>query len=220
MTDLEKRIQMCELENSFLRKKINRQNKFWSVAFLLALGGGAVASVGLKQETFESVTAKEIVVVDSAGIVRARLGGDLPDGVMANGHVAKRGSKAGGLIIYDEEGIERGGYVTQDQGSNAMLTLDSKYRQLALFVAGPGEKSEASALRLWNKGGSIELRSDASGPRLTIADSKKVKIQQPEVSPSRDICAEYKKAESPGLGRQYCEGRFTEAACNVCLGAN
>jgi len=217
MQNLEERIQKCEQDNARLRKQLSLQNKFWMSGLLLVLAGGAIANVGLKQEFFESIKAKEIIVVDSDGTVRARLGGDLPDGVMADGHVAKRGSRASGLMLYDEQGIERGGYVTQDEGSNVMLTLDSKYRQSALFVAGPEEKSQASALRLWNKSGAIELRSDQSGPRLTVADSQKVKMQQPEVSPSADVCAEYKKVEQPNLGRRYCQGRFTENACNACF---
>lgn len=217
MNSLEERIQRCELENANLRKKISQQNKIWIFGLLLMLAGGSIANVGLKQEVFESIKAKEIVVVDSTGTVRARVSGDLPDAVMANGRVSKRGSKAAGVMLYDEQGIERGGYVTQDEGSNVMLTLDSKYRQSALFVAGPEEQSQASALRLWNKGGAIELRSDQSGPRLTVTDSQKVKMQQPEVSPSSDLCAEYKKVEQPNLGRQYCQGRFTEKACNACL---
>lgn len=214
---LEERIQACEQENRNLRKQIRIQNTIWIFGLLVAFGGGAVAGGGLKQEVFESIKAREVVVVDSSGVLRARLGGDLPDGVMADGHVAKRGSKASGLILYDEQGIERGGYVTQDIGSNVMLTLDSKYRQSALFVAGPEEQSQASALRLWNGNGSIELRSDSSGQRLSISDPNMVKIQQPEVSPSAGICSEYRLTTPRELGKKYCQGRFTETACNTCL---
>ncbi|MFZ6845228.1 hypothetical protein [Undibacterium sp. RuTC16W] len=217
MKSLEERVQMCEQENARLRKQLSWQNKFLLVSFLLAIGGGAIAGGSLKQEVFESIKAKEIIVVDSMGSVRARLGGDLPDAIMADGRVAKRGSKASGLILYDEQGIERGGYVTQDEGSNAMLTLDSKYSQVALFVAGPDE-SQASALKLWTKGSAIELRSDHNGSRLSISDQQGVKFQQPEVGLSSDNCAEYKKIEKPSLAKQYCQGRFTERACIACLG--
>jgi hypothetical protein len=37
--------------------------------------------------------------------------------------------------------------VTEDKGSDAMLTLDSRFHQAALCVAGPG-KDQASALQL------------------------------------------------------------------------
>ena len=52
------------------------------------------------------------VVVDGKDVIRARLGGDLPDAVMAGRRVSKRGSKAAGVMLYNEEDIERGGYVT------------------------------------------------------------------------------------------------------------
>lgn len=216
MKSLEERVQLCEQEIVRLRKQLGRQNKLWVVCLLLAIGGGAIAGGSLRQEVFDSVKAWEVIVVDSTGTVRARLGGDLPDAVLAHGSVAKRGSKASGLIIYGEQGIERGGYVTQDEGSNAMLTLDSKSRQSALFVAGPGE-SQASALRLWTKDSSIELRSDQNGSRFSIADQLGVNYQQPEVGLLPENCAEYKKVEQPNLGKQYCKGCFTEHACNACL---
>jgi hypothetical protein len=216
MLNLEDRILNCERENARLRRQLAWQNRIWMAGLLLVAGGGAIAGIGLKETVFDSVRAKEVMVVDAKGIVRARLGGDLPDGIMANGHVAKRGSKAGGLIIYDEEGIERGGYVTQEEGSNAMLTLDSKYRQAALFVAGP-EDSQASALRLWNKGGSIELRSDSNGARMSVADMKGVTLQQPVTVLTPETCIDYKKLEQQYPGKRVCQSRFTESACQVCL---
>lgn len=217
MKSLEERIHICEQENARLRKQLGRQNGWWLAALLLAAGGGAIASSTMKQVAFESIRAKEVIVVDANGTVRGRLGGDLPDAVMANGHIAKRGSKAAGLMIYDEQGIERGGYVTQDTGSNAMLTLDSKYRQAALFVAGPDE-DQASALRLWTKNGSIELRSDDNGSRLSVADKHGVQYQQPVLSLLPDTCVDYKKLEQQYPGKQICQARFTESACKACFG--
>lgn len=216
MTSLEDRIRDCEQESARLRKRLTLQNRLWLLALLLAGGGGAIASGSLKQAIFDSVKTKEVIIVDANGTVRARLGGDLPDAVMANGRIAKRGSKAAGLMIYDEQGIERGGYVTQETGSNAMLTLDSKYHQAALFVAGPGE-DQASALQLWTKGSSIELRSDDNGSRLSIADQRGVKFQQPEVGLSPETCADFRKTEQQYPGKRYCQARFTENACKVCL---
>jgi len=216
MQSLEERVEICEQENARLRKQLGRQNRLWLLGLLFAVGGGALAGGSLKQEVFDSVKAREVVVVDFNGTVRARLGGDVPDAVIAGGRVLKRGSKASGLIIYDEQGIERGGYVTQDNGSNAMLTLDSKTRQAALFVAGPDEV-QASALQLWTKDSSIELRSDDNGSRISIGDQQGVKFQQPEVRLSSETCQEYKKFEQETPGKRYCQRRFTENACNVCF---
>lgn len=216
MTTLEQRIQACEESNARLRKQLARQRSMWLFTTFLVAGGGAIAGGSLKQASFDSISAREIAVVDGKGVIRARLSGDLPDGVMANGHVAKRGSKAAGVMLYDEQGIERGGYVTQDEGSNVMLTLDSKYRQSTLFVAGP-EDSQASALRLWSAAGSVELRSDTNGARLSFADKNGVHLQQPAVAMTPDTCTDYKKLEQQYPGKGICRSRFTEAACKVCM---
>jgi hypothetical protein len=219
MKNLEERIHACEQENARLRKQLGRQNKLWMIALLLATGGGAIASGSLKQVVFDSIQAREVVVVDANGTVRARMGGDLPDAVMANGHVSKRGSKAAGFMLYDEQGIERGGYVTQDTGSNVMLTLDSKYRQSALFVAGPDEDQTAS-LSLWNKKGAMDFRSDANGQRLTLSNKSGVLLQQPVITALEPgTCASYKEIERKYPGERACQARFTDQACNACLTA-
>ena len=211
---LEQRIAACERENARLRTLLLRQNLAWLLALLL-IAGTAIASATLK--TAAPIRTTEVTVVDANGIVRARLGGDLPDAVMADGRVAKRGSKAGGLLIYDEEGLERGGYVTQEEGSNAMLTLDSKHQQAVLLVAAP-DKERASALRMWTGESSIELRSDSIGSRLTAADAKGVTFQQPVIaSLPEDTCAVYRGIANRVDGRRACEGRFTSAACGRCL---
>jgi hypothetical protein len=216
MESIEQRVLACENENAQLRKLIRRQNWSWAIALLL-VAGGAVAASNLKDATFGTITAKEVAVVDATGIVRARLGGDLPDGVVAGGRVAKRGSKAAGLIIYDEQGIERGGYVTQDTGSNAMLTLDSKYKQAVLLVAAPDEE-QASTLRLWTKDSAIELRSDSIGSRISAMDKHGVTFQRPVIAalPS-PTCTHYKELEREYPGERICQKRFTQSACTACL---
>ncbi|KQW93860.1 hypothetical protein ASC94_14950 [Massilia sp. Root418] len=217
MTSIEQRLLAVEQDNARLRKRLNRQNGAWIAGLLLLAGGSAIAGASLKNAIFDSVRAKEVVVVDGKGIVRARLGGDLPDAVMAGGHVAKRGSKAAGMIIYDEEGIERGGYVTQDEGSNAMITLDSKHRMAALMVAGP-DPTQDSALTLITKNGGIELRSDSNGSRLSVTDKSGLTYQQPAITRLQpDSCTYYKGLELKYPGKRLCQARFPEAACNACL---
>jgi hypothetical protein len=211
---IEQRIAACEHENARLRTLLRRQNRAWILALLL-VAGTAIATTTLK--TTAPIRTTEVTVVDANGIVRARLGGDLPDAVMADGRVARRGSKAGGLLIYDEEGIERGGYVTQEEGSNAMLTLDSKHQQAVLLVAAP-DKERASAFRMWTGASSIELRSDSIGSRLTVADAKGVTIQQPEIAAlPADTCSAYREIADREEGKRACESRFTSGACGRCL---
>ena len=147
-----------------------------------------LACGSIKDAIFDSVRAREVVVVDGKGV-----------------------------MLYDEEGIERGGYVTQDVGSNVMLTLDSKYRQAALFVAGPDE-SQASALGLWNKGGGIEMRSDGNGQRLSVTNKSGVVMQQPAITTlSAATCASYQDIEKKFPGERSCQARFTDAACQACF---
>lgn len=214
-SSLETRLEACERANARLRKIVLAQFLVWPAATALLAAGVAIAD--RSPSPMASIKAREIVVVDGKGTVRARLGGDLPDGVMANGHVAKRGSKAAGLMLYDEQGIERGGYVTQDTGSNVMLTLDSKHRQAALFVAGP-DQEQASALKLWSTGSAIELRSDGKGSRMSVNDRAGVILQQPVISPlTAETCSEYRALAVQYPKERICQSRFTEAACNACL---
>jgi hypothetical protein len=53
-------------------------------------------------------------------------------------------------MLYDHEGQERGGYVTDDFYGNIFLTLDSKISQRVLFITEP---QGASTLKLWGKNG-------------------------------------------------------------------
>lgn len=213
-TDIEHRIAACERENAGLKKRIARQNIGWLAALLL-VAGTAVATGAVPTASHDTIRTTEVVIVDGRGVVRARLGGDLPDAVAPDGRVLHRGSRAAGLIIYDEQGFERGGYVTQDVGSNAMLTLDSKHDQSVLLVAGP-DKQQASALRLWTDESAIELRSDSAGSRLTAFDGSGVVLQQPAVAEiPGEVCTIYRqaRAEHPNA----CRERFTEAACAACF---
>jgi hypothetical protein len=214
--DIVDRIRGCELENQRLRRRLALQNLLWLFLLCVTAAGSAMAARSTTQSSKSSVldkiVAKEIVVVDDNGVVRARLGGDLPDAV-CNGKTLPRGAKAAGLMIYDEQGIERGGYVTQYPGSNAMLTLDHKCRQSALFVAGP---EEATALELWTKNDKIALRSDSAGSRLTVADKKGVVYQRPEINKLDEAtCAIYKKLrpKHPTALRD----RFTAQALDACI---
>lgn len=216
MKTLEDRVQACEQENARLRKQLGRQNRLWLIALLLATGGSAIASGSLRQAVFDSIKAREVVVVDAKGTVRARLAGDMPDAVMANGHVSKRGSNAAGVMLYDEEGIERGGYVTQDKDSNVMLTLDSKYRQATWFIAGPSA-DQVSSLRLWNRDGAIELRSDAGGQRLSVSDTSGVRYQQPTVALDPATCTYFRDLEQKYPEEHACRAKYTQAACQACF---
>lgn len=210
--DLMQRLADCEQSNKRMKKL------FWLQALVfLCIAVWFTASPTQAQGPDQSgiIKAKEIVIVDNKGVVRARLGGNLPDAII-DGKVTPRGSNAAGLIIFDEEGIERGGYVTQDNGSNAMITLDSKHKQLALFVAGP--EGEASALRLWNSDNGIELRSDTNGSRLSVSDQNGVKMQLPEIKPLKEsTCKYFADLEKKYPGKNICRNKYSKEACDPCM---
>lgn len=59
----------------------------------------------------DSLQLKDLVIVDDQGVARVRLGGRLPDPIM-NGKSVPRGQQVAGLLLYDDTGQERGGYLT------------------------------------------------------------------------------------------------------------
>lgn len=186
-------------------------------AILLVVATIAIGAGNVKKLEFDTIKAKEIVAVDGNGVVRARLGGDLPDAVMANGHVAKRDSKAGGLLIYDEQGIERGGYATMDSGSNAVLTLDSKHRQAVLLIAEP-DAEQSSALRLWSGNSAVELRSNELGSRMSISDAAGVVSQLPAVEHLPEaVCDHFKELKRKYPEEAACRRKYLDSTCAACL---
>jgi hypothetical protein len=75
------------------------------------------------QEDVQTITVSRINVVDEYGVVRLRIGANLPDGVI-NGVARPRGHEFAGILLYDETGQERSGYrVSRYLGESAPLTL-------------------------------------------------------------------------------------------------
>ncbi|MDP2234896.1 MAG: hypothetical protein Q8J88_00560 [Bacteroidales bacterium] len=92
-----------------------------------------------------------IVVVDSLGIERVIVGSHLPEPNFSTGNRIEARGKIGsvsGVMLYDAEGQERGGYVTDDYYGNAFLTLDSKTSQHFLLIAEP---QGSTSLQLWSR---------------------------------------------------------------------
>lgn len=108
-------------------------------ALVLALG---VAAVTAASQVEPKLRVSELEVVDGRGVVRARLAGDVPDPVI-QGRLIRRDSRMSGLILCDHTGQERSGYVTEDRSSNVLLTLDSRHKQSALFVADSAGSTES-----------------------------------------------------------------------------
>src|SRR5205085_4707750 len=76
---------------------------------LLIISNIALLIVAAAPKKSSVLTVSQLDIVDSKGVVRARLAGNLPE-TYANGKAIGRG--AAGMLLYDASGTERGGYVT------------------------------------------------------------------------------------------------------------
>lgn len=118
--------------------------------FLYAFTSQSEAS-GVMDFSDKIIKVRGVVVVDTLGIERVIVGSHLPDPNFSFGYRTLSRGKGGsvsGVMLYDHEGQERGGYVTDDGYGNAFLTLDSKMEQHVLLLAEP---QGGATLRLWDK---------------------------------------------------------------------
>ena len=185
------------------------------IVLVVAVGEFARGVHAEQKQDAKTLVLSELTIVDSHGVVRARLGGNLPD---AN-KTTPRGSRIAGLLLYDETGQERGGYVTFEPGGNVGLTLDNKGVMAAEFLAGP---DAGSAIRLHWANDAVELRVDEDGPSIHAVRRKNVAFHQPAVEnpSSTALCKELLKEKARLPMEQLidaCRGRSSEAACQACL---
>ncbi len=184
---------------------------------VLLIGGRSGARLAAQDQ--KSLTLSELTIVDPKGMVRARIGGDLPDAVI-DGKPVHRAERAAGVILYDETGAERSGYVTFSPSRSVALTLDNERTQTALFAAGP---TGGSALRLWYQNNAVELNVGADGPNIHATEQKRAVFHQPPVrNPQKtELCKELRHARSQMSKTEifeFCVNRSSEAACRACLG--
>ena len=212
-----------ELERS------NRRLRSWLVSCILLLAVGfGLSLMGFTRASTASVSAdslrvRELIVVDSQGVVRVRLGVHLPD-AMINGRRLPRGEDASGILLYDDSGRERGGYVTFAPSGNVALTLDTREKQAALFAAGPDGGATA---RLWGGAGWVEMRADETGPRVSAGRAGEVVFAQPawsdadEAAGCSELKTELKDVQPAPPADQVlaaCKARMPDAVCRKCLG--
>jgi hypothetical protein len=86
------------------------------------------------------IKVRGIVVVDSLGVERVIMGSHLPEPNLGS-YGSRKNSRGkigvSGVMLYDAEGQERGGYVTDDNLGNAFLSLDSKTQMQLLLLSEP-----------------------------------------------------------------------------------
>jgi hypothetical protein len=118
----------------------------------------------------EVLKVRGLVVTDSLGIERVIVGAHLPPPQTPTGYRNYRGDRSGvsGVMLYDHEGGERGGYVTDDGYGNIFFTLDSKTSQSVLFLAEP---QGATSLRMWSQNGNqIELKTSDEETSMDVSN--------------------------------------------------
>jgi hypothetical protein len=126
-------------------RRLSRYTALLAAGWLLSAAtqalhpGPARASAGGRMAA-EVLHVRELVVVDPAGTPRVRIAAPLPDPIMM-GRRFNRGDPVSGILIYDAEGNERGGYVTGDKSRGAALTLDEIMR--AAIHLGVGDRGES-----------------------------------------------------------------------------
>lgn len=189
----------------------------------LALTVAAVAGFAANQEP-GVVRATEVIIEDPNGVIRARLGGDLPDAVF-DGRTIDRGSPAAGLMLYDTAGDERGGYVTLDEPNNILLTLDAGaaggHSQTAFFVA---DDAGATALRIWSGDDHVELRTGSDGGAwFNAVQDGLLTSQVPAMENPTEtaMCTELRRYRDRYPVERLmaaCRQRMTEDGCQACLG--
>ena len=175
----------------------------------------------------DALRLRALSIVDDRGVERVRIAGQLPDAVV-NGKRVPRGEPAAGVLIYDDAGEERGGYVTFAPSRNAVLTLDTRRGQVVLLAA---DSSDGAAFRLWRttSGDWIDLRVESAGAHLSVGRGNAIVLQEPPMSEAdaAAFCAEFKgevsrlKVQPPGQEvLRVCQQRMPGTSCRRCLGSH
>jgi hypothetical protein len=162
------------------------------------------------------VTVSELDVVDSNGVVRARIAGNLPETYSGGKPI---GRNAAGVLLYDKAGKERGGYVTFGN-DHVALTLDSRNEMTGIFVAGP---TGGAALTLNDGQNLTEMRIDPeNGPTIHALRDHEVVFHEPRSAKfaAAGDCSELREIAKT-KGRPYaldaCRRRSAEEECQACL---
>lgn len=126
------------------------------------------------------LVVRAISVLDSRGVERVRIAAPLPDPIML-GRRFDRGEAVSGILIFDSEGNERGGYVT-DESRNAALTLDEINR--AAVHIGTNDRGEAHVSLSNGRGGFAILGMRPGGTFLAL-DGQRVAVIPDTVASAR-----------------------------------
>ena len=145
---------------------------------MLALTGfAAIEARGrAAQDKPEILRVRGLVVVDQNGTERVRIEAPLPDPIMLGKRIP-RGGAVSGILLFDEEGNERSGYVTSEGYPNVFFTLDGLAQQHVLFLAEP---QGATTLRMWSGDRNVvDLGVSEEGSHLQMTEHGTPIFSQP-----------------------------------------
>ena len=161
------------------------RRRLTGLAVALVLTAGYVAlSLHVRsaeaQSTPQELTLRRLTIVDENGVQRVVIAAPAPDPIV-RGKREKRQGEIAGILIYDKDGNERGGYATANDPSNgAMLTLDATDAQVFTVYANAAngatlsldsQKGDGVTLTTWNQ------------PRIQMRQARKVIYIQPADAP-------------------------------------
>jgi hypothetical protein len=126
------------------------------------------------------ITARGLIIQDASGNARVVLGAPVPDPVV-RGETGKRVAPASGLLLLGPDGNERGGYLTVDEGGEAVLTLDSADGSAEVFKVVANPDAGASLFVLHRNGAGAMVTTYQGHPELQLIDSEGVtRFSQPD----------------------------------------
>jgi hypothetical protein len=127
---------------------------------------------------------RRLAIVDEKGTERVVLGAPVPEPITL-GKGFSRGGKSSGILLFDEEGNERSGYVTTDGDPNVMFTLDSIARQQVLFMTEP---HGSTSFWIWDQNNNaFQLNVGGESPKLKlIKDGEEMLIQPTDKKQTTD----------------------------------
>ncbi len=216
------RLERLERSNGRLRRMLALNAAIVLVMMCLGLVAFADRSGPHAAMDADSLRVRELVVVDSNGVPRVRLGTSLPDAVIG-GRRVPRGDAAAGVMLYDRTGQERGGYVTFDNSGSIAMTLDTRKGQVALFTA---DAEGGAAARLWRGVDWVEMRAASDGTRFSVGHNNRVVVQEPPMTKEEaaaacgDLKAEVAQVKPPppdSVVLAACRQHIPDSLCRKCL---
>jgi hypothetical protein len=127
-----------------------RCSRLWTATVIALLVGAAlglaISPNRVQAQSPDVLTARGLSIVDERGTERVRIGAPLPDPI-SQGKRVRGMAWYPGILLFDAEGDERGGYVTEQRSGDVFLTLDAKGTQQAVFLA---NRDGGTNLAVWS----------------------------------------------------------------------